>query len=194
MTVELRHGSERHQVTLPSDVLLGREATLSDLLEVVVNTTGITRDCVKMIFKGKTLPHDSTPLKVAGITDGSHIMILGKKYNPDSDGVIMAIRQVEITVDTVNQQIESLRSEVDGVTKGFLPSNLISSAVKSHKKQQLHLDEKLTQLMEQLDSLQVSQSSSIQVARERRKSCIQRIQGMLTMLESLASSLDSLSS
>ena len=29
----------------------------------------------------------------------------------------MAIRQVEITVDTVNQQIESLRSEVDGVTK-----------------------------------------------------------------------------
>ena len=46
-------GSERHQVTLPSDVLLGREATLSDLLEVVVNTTGITRDCVKMIFKGK---------------------------------------------------------------------------------------------------------------------------------------------
>ena len=46
-------GSERHQVTLPSDVLLGREATLNDLLEVVVNTTGITRDCVKMIFKGK---------------------------------------------------------------------------------------------------------------------------------------------
>ena len=45
-------GSERHQVTLPSEVLLGREVTLNDLLEVVVNTTGITRDCVKMIYKG----------------------------------------------------------------------------------------------------------------------------------------------
>lgn len=45
-------GSERHQVALPSEVLLGREPTLNDLLEVIVNTTGITRDCVKIIFKG----------------------------------------------------------------------------------------------------------------------------------------------
>ena len=33
------------------------------------------------VLLGKTLPHDSTPLKVAGITDGSRIMILGKKVN-----------------------------------------------------------------------------------------------------------------
>jgi len=45
-------GSEKHRITLPSEVLLGREPTLNDLLELVVNTTGITRDCVKMIFKG----------------------------------------------------------------------------------------------------------------------------------------------
>lgn len=29
----------------------------------------------------------------------------------------MAIRRIEVTVDTVNQQIESLKSEVDGITK-----------------------------------------------------------------------------
>ena len=33
------------------------------------------------VLLGKTLPHDSTPLKVAGVTDGSRIMILGKKVN-----------------------------------------------------------------------------------------------------------------
>ena len=32
-----------------------------------------------MILVGKTLPHDHTPLKVAGVTDGSRIMLLGKK-------------------------------------------------------------------------------------------------------------------
>lgn len=39
------------------------------------------------------------------------------QHNPDDDAVVMAIRQVEVTVDTINQQIESLRSEVDGITK-----------------------------------------------------------------------------
>ena len=39
------------------------------------------------------------------------------QYNPDNDAIVMAIKQVEVTVDTVNQQIESLRSEVDGITK-----------------------------------------------------------------------------
>ena len=29
----------------------------------------------------------------------------------------MAIREVEVTVDTISQQIESLKSEVDGITK-----------------------------------------------------------------------------
>jgi len=28
---------------------------------------------------GKTLPHDHTPLRVAGVTNGSRIMLLGKK-------------------------------------------------------------------------------------------------------------------
>ena len=32
---------------------------------------------------GKTLPHDNTPLKVAGVADGSRIMILGKKVYKD---------------------------------------------------------------------------------------------------------------
>ena len=32
-----------------------------------------------MILVGKTLPHDHTPLKVAGVADGSRIMLLGKK-------------------------------------------------------------------------------------------------------------------
>ena len=34
-----------------------------------------------LVLLGKTLPHDSTPLKVAGVTDGSRIMILGKKVS-----------------------------------------------------------------------------------------------------------------
>ncbi|XP_065888577.1 BAG family molecular chaperone regulator 1-like [Dysidea avara] len=191
MTVELRHGSERHHITLPSEVLLGREPTLIDLLELVVNSTGITRDCVKMIFKGKTLPHDHTPLKVAGVTDGSRIMLLGKKHNPDDDPVVMAIRQVEVTVDTTNQQVLSLKEEVEGVTKGFLPAHLVSSAVKSHSKQCSLLTERLTQLMEQLDGIQLSESSNVPVARERRKSCIQRIQGLLSILDSTATNLSS---
>ena len=35
--------------------------------------------CHHVILEGKTLPHDNTALKVAGVTDGSRIMLLGKK-------------------------------------------------------------------------------------------------------------------
>ena len=48
----------------------------------------IVMQCVTIVnfpLLGKTLPHDNTSLTVAGVTDGSRIMILGKKvhkHNP----------------------------------------------------------------------------------------------------------------
>ena len=45
------------------------------------------------------------------------VMLLWLQHNPDDDPVVMAIRQVEVTVDTTNQQVLSLKEEVEGVTK-----------------------------------------------------------------------------
>jgi len=39
------------------------------------------------------------------------------QHNPDDDPVVMAIRQVEVNVDAHNQQVLSLKEEVEGVTK-----------------------------------------------------------------------------
>ena len=44
-------------------------------------------------------------------------MLLWLQHNPDDDPVVMTIRQVEVTVDTANHQVLSLKEEVEGVTK-----------------------------------------------------------------------------
>jgi len=45
------------------------------------------------------------------------IMLLWLQHNPDDDPVVMEIRQVEVTVDAANQQVLSLKEEVEGVAK-----------------------------------------------------------------------------
>lgn len=87
-------GSTSHKVSVPKD-----GTTVGDLVAKTEALTGIPASGQKLIVRGKALTmqeHGSCSLADCGLSsDGVKIMVLGKKYDPESDQIYKQILLVE---------------------------------------------------------------------------------------------------
>ncbi|XP_032243262.2 BAG family molecular chaperone regulator 1 [Nematostella vectensis] len=188
LKITIVHDSKKHSVCLP--YCDDKPLCVSDIEQAAQQVTQVPQCSQKLIFKGKSLTNRNQTLESLGIKKGSRIMVLGKKYDPEADDNMKAIRSVEQQVGELKSRLDQLNAELDGISKGFLESDLIGPAVTKVHKQIKGLTEALMKELLTLDSLSLDSSS--QGIKGKRKTVVTRIQTIIDQADASSTVCDKL--
>ena len=104
ITIQLVHGRTKHMVEINPML------PLRSLMVKVEELTGIPQSGQKLICQGQTLTSqdpDSTYLHLHKLMNGSKVMVLGRKVNPENDVAYQKIVDIEKrTLDITQKFIE----------------------------------------------------------------------------------------
>ncbi|XP_072172166.1 BAG family molecular chaperone regulator 1-like [Diadema setosum] len=166
--LSVSHGPDKYNVELPLTTVVRQ---LSQRLEEL---TGVPTGGQKLIHRGKHLQDPEQTLNAAGLKQGSKLMLIGKKTNPEEDENYKAIVEVEKKSEAVTERQTEIKEEVDGVQQGYLQKDQEKDSLSRLDKRLATCHEEYVRLIERLDSLDMS--SSNQAIRGKRKSVIVAIQ------------------
>uniref|UniRef100_A0A5S6QT37 BAG family molecular chaperone regulator 1 n=1 Tax=Trichuris muris TaxID=70415 RepID=A0A5S6QT37_TRIMR len=190
MQLQIIYGPRRHSIDLPleSEPAL----TLLQLKEQVGKTIGVAVENLKLIFGGRLLVGDETPLSTLKFKQGDRIMVLGKQppVNAELESRMKYLRIVEKDrIGKIGRKLDDLAAQVDGLTKGFLADSLVNEAVERLRKQLNGLCEDCMKTLESMDALSLG-DRSLENARMKRKLLTDRIQGLLKFHDRLLERLE----
>jgi len=173
------------------DIKIDFDATMADLANELYVLTGVPVSGQKLICGGKQLPKESTvTIKQSGLTQGSKIMVLGKKYDPEQDAMYKQIVEVEKKCIEVEKRLAGIEEEVGGITRGHLDRTLHAQALKTLEKRTKGSNDELMGMMETLDGISLTEEQ--QDCRSKRKSVIGRINKALDQDDRLLQKLSDL--
>lgn len=97
LEVTISHGFQKYTTKVHSE-LSGQPVTLKDLAAEIEKCTKVPVGRQKVIFKGRVLKDPETPLASCGIGNCSKIMVIGEKFDPESDEnmKIMTVRYFKV--------------------------------------------------------------------------------------------------
>ncbi|XP_041373929.1 BAG family molecular chaperone regulator 1-like isoform X2 [Gigantopelta aegis] len=173
LKLQLVYGSTKHQLNLQlpenDDVL-----TVARLSDAVADLTQVPRKQQKLIFKGRSLKNPDDSLTSLGLKQGSKVMLLGKKLDPDDAGDVMKMKSASQDLDKLRERLTEISTRLDGIDKGFLDEDKKESSLREISRQLSVLTESLMKQLESLDALRFDDDNK--VARTRRKNLVDNIQ------------------
>ncbi|KAL9965603.1 hypothetical protein ACROYT_G029428 [Oculina patagonica] len=184
----LVHGSKKYPIELPIDG--GEEPTVDDLADLAAQLTEVPRGSQRLIFKGQSLTQFSLPLSSLGLKKGSRVMLIGKKFDPLHEENMKAILAAEKKADDIEKRLTENLEELQGIEKGFLQPELVADALEKLTRKIKAVNEEFMKTLESLDALLID--PSLQQARGKKKSLVQRIQLLLDKVDTTSSRIESL--
>ncbi|XP_064093742.1 BAG family molecular chaperone regulator 1-like [Macrobrachium nipponense] len=173
----LCHGSNKYELTVCGPM------TLTDLSQKIEAATGILHMSQKIIFKGKNLTEPGITLAEYGISPGSKVMVLGKKFDPSEDTDYQAVVEIENSCSRVESKLNDIIPQVNGIHNGYLDSKHCGEALGKLRKELLGVNEDFMRLLEQLDGLSFEEGQG--PARQKRKSLVKKIQQLMERSDQL---------
>jgi len=167
ITIQLVHGRTKHMVEINPML------PLRSLMVKVEELTGIPQSGQKLICQGQTLTSqdpDSTYLHLHKLMNGSKVMVLGRKVNPENDAAYQKIVDIEKRTLDITQKFIEITNQVQDIENGHLPKIHQEQALKDLEKRSKSCSEAWMKILESLDSIQLEESQTL--ARSKRKSIV----------------------
>ncbi|XP_069177084.1 BAG family molecular chaperone regulator 1 isoform X2 [Procambarus clarkii] len=180
----LCHGPNKHEI------LVWGAMTLGELANKIDEVTRIPHSNQKIIFKGRNLADHDITLATYGISSGTKVMVLGKKFDPEEDANFQAVVQIDHSCTRVERTLFDIIPQVDGISGGYLESRLCGETLGRLRKQLLAVNEEFMRLLEQLDSICFEETQT--PARQKRKSVVKRIQQLMEKSDQLHENINQL--
>jgi len=101
---QFKHGSNKFNASLPASSLL------SEVIKEAEKVTGVPSSSQKLIINGKaltSLDHNKL-ITECRIQDGTKIMVLGKRYDPESDSMYQKVVAVEQLVTEAQKKLSEV--------------------------------------------------------------------------------------
>ncbi|XP_030844918.1 BAG family molecular chaperone regulator 1-like isoform X3 [Strongylocentrotus purpuratus] len=111
LEIIVSHGPDKHCVSLPG------AATVGDLSLKLEELTAVPVGGQKIINRGKTLMNHDLNVTEAGIRNGSKLMLIGKKFNPEEDENYKQIVEARKKIDSLAKKQSGISEELSGVEK-----------------------------------------------------------------------------
>lgn len=184
LEIIVSHGPDKHCVSLPG------AATVGDLSLKLEELTAVPVGGQKIINRGKTLMNHDVNVTEAGIRNGSKLMLIGKKFNPEEDENYKQIVEAKKKIDSLAKKQSGISEELSGVEKGYLHKELESNSLSSLGKRLAACHEEYVRLLEKLDALDLGVCN--QSIRMKRRSVIKEIQRQLDANDSISTTIDKL--
>ncbi|XP_784685.2 BAG family molecular chaperone regulator 1 isoform X1 [Strongylocentrotus purpuratus] len=184
LEIIVSHGPDKHCVSLPG------AATVGDLSLKLEELTAVPVGGQKIINRGKTLMNHDLNVTEAGIRNGSKLMLIGKKFNPEEDENYKQIVEAKKKIDSLAKKQSGISEELSGVEKGYLHKELESNSLSSLGKRLAACHEEYVRLLEKLDALDLGVCN--QSIRMKRRSVIKEIQSQLDTNDSISTTIDKL--
>ena len=161
------------------------DALLCDLLSMIEELTHVPVNGQKLIVNGKALTSSDHDKKISDcrISPASKVMLLGRRYDANSDEVYQKVLEVEQKSLEVAKRFQSIADEVEGVEKGFLPKEHHSEALKGLNRRAKGCSEEFMRCLEALDTLRFEDHQSM--AKNKRKSVANTINSRLDQLDAM---------
>lgn len=176
LSVTVTHSNEKHDLHVtPKEGC--SEPVLQDLAQVVEEATGVPLSFQKLIFKGKSLKELEKPLSALGIQNGSRVMLIGKKTNPEEEVELKKLKDLENSVDKIAGQLEVLNEDLTGLQKGFLVKDLQAEALCKLSRRVKATIEQFMKILEEIDALILPEN--FKDSRLKRKSLVVKVQAFL---------------
>ncbi|XP_058942366.2 BAG family molecular chaperone regulator 1 [Pocillopora verrucosa] len=185
----LVHGSNKYPVELQTDSS-NDGPTVEDLANLAARLTDVPRGSQRLIFKGQSLTDLSQSLKSLKVKNGSKVMLIGKKFNPLEEENMKAVLAAEKKTDEIEKRLTENVEELQGVEKGFLQTELVNQTLDKLTRKIQGITEDFMKTLESLDSLLID--SSLQQAKAKKKSLVQRIQVLLDKSDGISIRIESL--
>merc|ERR1712189_87105 len=112
----------------------------------------------RLICKGKSLTELGKTLQEYRVTNGSKILLLGKKHDPEEQSKIVCIVKIEKKVDKTEQGISEVKKDYESLKQGFLDAKQIEESTKRLKKRFQLSGKNLEEHIENPDVLDVDTS------------------------------------
>ncbi|XP_076056462.1 BAG family molecular chaperone regulator 1-like isoform X2 [Oratosquilla oratoria] len=164
-------GSERHQVAVRQSM------TVRDLSKIIEDRLSVLQSGQKIIHRGKTLTCLDDTLGSCRIYPDDKVLVLGRKFDPESDEMFQAVAKVDASVNNAEKKFVEIVSEVNGIKLGYLAPELHKEAKAKLSKRLLGVTEELMRMLEELDGLSIQEDHS--AARQKRKTVVKRIQQLM---------------
>jgi BCL2-associated athanogene 1 len=171
MQVRVKHNIATH------DLAVEESTSLGELARRLAELTGVPVAGQRLILSGRQLNGAPGWLEQdvveAGVKNGSKIMLLGKKYDPEQEAGYKAVKEVEHRSGAVEMKIAKIVNDIDGISKGHLAAKLEPEALTKLKKRCNLLNEEALKLLESLDAICLAEEQL--EARVKRKAVVSRI-------------------
>lgn len=186
LKLHLKWGPEKHDVDLASS------STLSELMNVIEENIGVPVEGQKIILSGKSLTSLDREKSLTDLRfkDGSKVMILGKRFDPQSDEMYKKVEDVREKSFAVTKRIVEISKDVTDIENGHLDRKLQPEALRSLSKRCKICSEEYMKLLEKLDSFTFAEHQ-IQ-AKMKRKSVVIETNSALDRADDLVKQIDSL--
>jgi len=167
-----------------------KSPTVEDLANLAAQLAEVPLGSQRFIFKGQSLTEFSQPLLSLGIKKGSKVMLIGKKFDPFEEENMKAILATEKKADDIEKRLTEHLEELSGLEKGFLQPDLVPKALEKLTRKIQGVSEDFMKTLESLDGLIID--PSLQQAKAKKKSLVQRIQVLLDKTDDSTSKIGTL--
>ncbi|CAD5112504.1 DgyrCDS1719 [Dimorphilus gyrociliatus] len=181
----VKHGFHKHSIRVPKQIS-GQQVAVKDLELEIQNCIKVPVGRQKIIFKGRFLKESEKSLASYGIGNGSIIMVIGDKFDPESDenmkimaGIEQKIKDIEKSYSEMEATFTHLKDDLSVSTN----AKDSQGDIKDLQKKTAFIIENLSKQLESLDSLVLS--DELTIVKQKRRTIVKEIQRILNKCDSL---------
>jgi hypothetical protein len=167
------HGQNKYSLALDDNP----DQTVAYVRDKIEQLTGVPSTSQKLIHKGKSLQPPELLLSDFGVKNGSTVMVLGKKFDPESEAVYQEITKLGSAADNAEVLLGDIGSEIEGIEQGFLAPELVVQSLGKLEKRLKKTSELCLKTLETLDAMSLKDESK--QVRSARKALVERLQALL---------------
>jgi len=184
--LQLIHGKNKHQISISAT------ASLADLMTQVEECTGVPQSGQKLIHQAKTLTAfpGSTTLVNCNLINGSKVMVLGRKNDPEKDESYQRIVVIDKKVMETAQRFLELSVQVHDIENGHLAKEHQETALRDLEKRCKGCSEQWMRALESLDGIQLQEAQTM--AKSKRKSVVNAANSHMDQAEEMLQRINTL--
>lgn len=171
LMIKVSHGSNLHNITVPST------STFGDVKRIIAQEIGVEPETQKLFFRGKE-KEDNDYLQVAGIKDNAKLLLV-----EDTRAKEISSKEINETseISRGSEAIAKIRAEVDKLAeKASALQVVVSNGTKIDEKDIIYISEMLMMQLLELDGVEAAGEGKMQ-----RKMEVRRIQRLVEEMDIL---------
>lgn len=170
LMIKVSHGSNLHNITVPST------STFGDVKKIIAQEIGVDPETQKLFFRGKE-KEDYDYLQMAGIKDNAKLLLV-----EDTRAKEISSKEMNETIEVSrgSEAIAEIRAEVDKLAEKVSALQGASSGTKIDEKDIVYITEMLMRQLLELDKVEAAGEGKIQ-----RKMEVRRIQRLVEEMDIL---------